>query len=632
MSNDRIKELEELIIENKRLYYSLSEETKISDEEYDSLEDELKSLDPENPVLSIVGSEYFSFEKVPHQKPMLSLEKTYKESDLYKLLEENEKLIGTFKIDGSSCSLIYKNGKLIDAKTRGDGLFGERILDKVLHIESIPKKIKTLDEVEVRGEIYCKKDNFNSLSSEMIRRNLNEPSSIRNIVAGLLGRKDHKDLSSYLDFYAFQIINEKQYLDEEEKNADIVNLGFSLPPSFSLNKKKDIDDCISNMKDFLNSGDYLIDGLVFTINDIKKQLELGYTGHHPKYRLAFKVQGEKKETKILDIEWQISKFGVYTPVALLDPVELSGAMISKVTLHNYKNVVDFNLKKGDIISIVRSGEVIPKFIDVVKSSTEEFSILEDCLFCSTKLKNNGIRLFCSNEKCEGKKSKYLLNFVKKIGIDDLNEKRLDQMISQGLVSEIPDLYNLKEDDLITLDKVKSKLASKILENINKTKDVSIYKFVDALGFEGGAKNKTKLVIEKGFDSLDKILSLSLEDLIPIKGFQEKSAKDYLSSISDKKELIKTLISIGFNPSFPVKKGDSLSDLTFCITGKTSIKRKDLENIIKDNGGKASSSLSSNTDYLICNEESSSSKFKKAESLGVKVLKEDDFKEKFKISY
>jgi DNA ligase (NAD+) len=626
----RIKELEDLIIFHKNLYYSGKK--KIEDEEYDELENQLKSLDPNNFALFFVGYQIKSDASISHSTKMLSLDKVYEVDKLIKWQDDNE-LVATLKIDGSSCSLVYSNNIFNIAKTRGDGVTGENITSKCLFID-FPKKI-TKKTIEIRGEIFCNEDDFFALSEEMEKRGLEKPRSQRNIVAGILGRKDHQDLAKFLKFMAFEVISD-DFKTEMEKFDFLKKNKFILPNPKKIKTKKELETYLKETQDKLVSNNFLIDGAVFCLNKIELQKEKGYTNHHPKYKMAFKFQGETKNTKIKSIDWQISQFGVYTPVANLEPVELKGVVISKVTLHNYKTVKEFNLKEGDEIKIVRSGEVIPKFLELIKSSNKKQNILKKCIYCESNLISDTVRLICPNKKnCNGIKKETLLNFIVKIGIDDLSEKRLEQMIEHELIVDIPDLYRISKEDLLSLPNTKDKMATKLYENIQKSKQVDIIKFFDALGFIGGAKNKLELIIESGFDSLTKINKLTVKELLKIKGFAETSAHHFINSLQDKSELIDELIGLGFEIIIPKQEvqGEQLKGELICITGDTSVPRKTLEQILKSFGANTTSSISSKTTILINNDkDSSSSKNVKAKELNVKIYTEKELKEFFKFSY
>lgn len=625
---NKIEELEKLICYHKDLYYRGHPE--ISDEAYDKLELELKKISPGNPVLSLVGSTVTSLEKVAHDRKMLSLDKTYELEDLLSWADKHE-LISTFKIDGTSCSLIYENNKLIMAKTRGDGVYGENILPKVLWIDSIPKTIDTPERLEVRGELFCTEENFMNLSSAMESLKLERPTSQRNIVSGLMGRKENLNLCHFISFKAFDLIFDKTKLkDEAAKYQWFKKENFDLPDFTHHKDLKSIPGAIDEAKEFMSEGDYLIDGLVFTFNDLKLHDQLGETAHHPRFKMAFKFAGETKTSKITDIVWGVSRNGILTPVAIINPTELSGATITNVTLHNYGVVKAHQLKIGDEIELVRSGEVIPKFLRVVKSSLNKFVIPTVCPSCHSVLTIKEIRIICPNNKCPDKIKEDILNFIQKIGIEDLSIKRLEEMIKKELVSDIPSLYKLSKDDLLTLDKTKETLANKILGNIEKTKKTELTIFLSALGISGGAINKCERIVNNGFNTIEKIKKLTVDDLQNIEGFAEKSSSDFYNSLKSKLKIIDQLIDLGFKFEKKKMASEKLSGVKICITGELSMGRKEMEKIIKDNGGIVVSSVSSQTNYLLTNEEdSSSSKFKKAKELKIQIISEEKFQKLLK---
>lgn len=620
---NRIKELESLIIKHKALYYQGRPE--ITDLAFDQLEDELKKLDPQNLALSIVGTTSSSSDKIKHEKKMLSLEKTYLLEDLVSWMGKEE-VLSTFKLDGISCSLVYENGHLVLAKTRGDGSLGENITPKVLWISSIPKWISNKNKFEIRGELYCEEKDFFHLSDEMVERGFEKPTSQRNIVAGLMGRKDNLEFCRYLKFMAFDAIHEDHnyFKKEEEKLKILTEFNFIIPDIEIHTSKSSLENVIEKAKVFMSEGDYQIDGLVFTYNRLSLHEELGETAHHPRYKMAFKFQGESKITTIKDIVWSISRNGILTPVGEVDPVELSGAMIGRVTLHNYGLVKQFNLKKGDRIEIIRSGEVIPKFLNVIESSESKFEIPTTCPSCHSKIEIEDIRLFCRNDLCPGKNKEIILNFIQKIGIEDLSGKRLEDLIDAGLVKEIQDLYKLKQEDLLKLDKVKEKLSSKLIEAIEKTKRIDMPTFLSSLGISGGAYNKCEKVVFAGYDSVEKILTLTTSDLMKIEGFAEKSATEFYESLKEKNKLIKDLINLGFEFVKEERRETKISGLKICITGALSEKRNVIEDKIRECGGVVVSSVSKNTDMLVTNEtDPTSSKFKKALDLKIKIITENE---------
>ncbi len=618
----RIQELEKQILHHKERYYrGLAE---ISDEKFDKLESELKKLDPKNPVLELVGFKLSeSANKVEHQKKMLSLDKTYDQADLIKWVDKGES-VSVFKIDGSSCSLIYENGHLKVAKTRGDGQFGENITKKALFIPDIPKAISEKSSIEVRGEVYCMEENFLDLSKEMQDLKLEAPTSQRNIVAGILGRKENIQLSRLLSFKAFDIISDDKFKKEHEKLERLKTLGFDIPDYEIHKNDHSVTERIDSAKEFMSTGNYLIDGLVFIYDDLKLHTELGETSHHPRYKIAFKFAGDTKIAQIKEIEWGVSRNGTLTPVALIEPTELSGAMIGRVTLHNFGIVQAFELKPGDKIEIIRSGEVIPKFLGVAEKAKGKFSYPHQCPSCDSELVVQDIWLSCLNDKCPAKVLEVILNYVRKSGIDDISDKRLQEMIDKNIIEGIADLYRLKEEDFLILDKVKEKLAAKMFENIQKSKEQNLAPFISAIGVEGVSIAKSEKIISQGYNTLEKIQSITLEKMLLIEGFAEKSSTDILASLQSKKSLIAELLSVGVKvKADDMSSGEGpLSGLKFCITGELGQPRPQIEKLIKQNGGVIVGSVSKNLNYLVTNdEESSSSKFVKAKSLGIDIVNE-----------
>ena len=611
--------LESKILEHRKLYYS--GQAKISNKEYDKLEEELERVAPNSPVLSKVGTEILSPRKLKHDTKMLSLNKTYKLDELHRWIGD-EKVISMFKVDGLSCSLVYRKGKLALGKTRGDGQFGEDISEKVLLVKNIPRKVN-LEVCEVRGEIYCNEKDFVQLSDEMARLELERPKSKRNIVAGLLGRKINIDLCRYLSFFAFDIISDELNLKSEWNKIEVLSdLGFQIPEH-----RQGVEDIIESVKLFMEKGHYLIDGAVFTYDDLALHDELGSTAHHPRYRMAFKLQGESKCTEIKEIIWSVSRKGHLIPVAKVEEVKMSGAKISRVGLHNYGQVKQHQLKRGDKIEILRSGEVIPKFLTRIGSSKEKFTTPGKCPSCGTRVEMREIHLICPNKKCPGRIKEGILYFIQKIGIDDLSSKRLDAMLKQGMINGITDLYRLDREKLLAMEKIKDKLATKILSEIEKSKKVDLVTFISALGISGGAYHKCEKVVNAGFDSIAKLKDMSIEQLSEVESFAEISSREFVESLTIKWKLVDELLELGFQLRAPTIKQGLLTGKKLVITGALSRKRSSIEKEINSHGGVVSNSVSKTTDYLITNNENStSSKIKKAKELKIFIISEGELVE------
>jgi DNA ligase (NAD+) len=624
---NQIEELEQKILFHKELYYQGAPQ--ISDLEYDKLEEKLRALDPSNKVLEMVGAAPIQA-KIKHDLKMLSLNKTYDLEELLKWKATHE-IVSTLKIDGVSCSLIYDSGSLVLAKTRGDGLFGEDITQKVIWLSSVPRRLSHKSKIEIRGELFCTEDNFVLLAEKMEMLGLEKPTSQRNIVAGLMSRKDHQELAKYLNFMAFDVIGLKQISKEMEKYDFLKEMGFLIPGVSLHFERKTIEEAVEQAKEFMQEGNYQVDGIVFSFNQISLQNELGETSHHPRYKMAFKFAGESAQTEIQEISWSISRNGIFTPVAEVSPVVLSGAKIERVTLHNFGMVKTYNLKKGDVIEIIRSGEVIPKFMGVIKSATGKSSRIQTCPYCNSEVIEKEIRLFCSNNNCPGKNRESILNFIQKVGIEEISGKRLDEMMAKGLVKKIADIYLIKRDEFLTLDKVKDKLADKFHESINHTRELELETVIAGLGIAGGAFNKAQKIVNSGIDTLEKLRSLTIERLIEVESFAEKSATEFIRSFKEKEPIIDELIDAGVVIKNKVKDESlPLHGLSFCITGALTRKRSEIEDEIRRNGGMVTSSVGKNSNFLISNDhDPESSKGKKAKSLNVKVITESDYEKMLK---
>ncbi len=637
MSNEKKKvtsQIEKIVLQitrHKRLYEEGRPE--VSDEAYDKLEQQLRDIDPENKVLQEVGHEpgpQSRKKKVRHNPKMLSLDKTYKSDELIEWAKGHD-LVSSFKIDGVSCSLVYEQGELCLAKTRGNGTWGEDITPKVLLLTDLPKKISYQNDVEVRGEIFCRQVQFEKLSKTMVELGLEAPTSQRNIVAGLLGRKENNDLVSFLSFAGFEVISENlKFEKEEEKFAWMVQNKIPSEQCSIHEELSGLGTVIEKTKKFMEDGDYLVDGLVFTLRETSLHDLLGETTHHPRYKMAFKFQGLSGNSKIREIEWSISRNGILTPVAKIDPIELSGALVSRVTLHNLGVVEKEQLKAGDTIEIVRSGEVIPKFLSVVKSAKGLPNIPSHCLECGSKTIKDKIRLWCKNQDCRGRMLQEIAFFVSQMNIDDISAKRIEALWDAGMVRGPADLFRLSKDDFLLLEKVKEKLATRFITNIQSRRRPNLLTFVSSLGLAGSGRATCEKIIQSGFRTLEKFRELSLEDLLKVEGMAEKSAQDFYLDLQNKQSLIDSLLSAGLEvESAKILGNGRLEGVKIAITGTLEQKRAVWEQKIREEGGIVVNSVSEKTDYLLSNTQNGgSTKLKNALKFKTSIISEQQFTEKF----
>lgn len=623
----RVADLAEAILRHKKLYYAGKPE--ISDQAFDKLEDELRRLAPEHPVLNVVGGGVAEgSEKVTHDLPMLSLQKTYTAPELYRWADAHE-VVGTVKVDGVSMSLIYDDGRLVMAKTRGNGYVGENVTSKIRWVPGIASTVNTKGRVEIRGEVYCTEENFIRISDTMESLGLDRPVSPRNIVAGQLGRKTHIDLARYFRFFAFSVVdyaNALGFKTEMDGFSWLAANSFSLPFPKLLKGTGQIDAYLEEVKDLIEADEFPIDGAVFGYNSLAMHDELGNTAHHPRYKMSFKWQGETAESVIRSVFWSPSRLGVITPVAVIEPVSLSGAQITNITLHNAAHVKAYNLKPGDRIEIVRSGEVIPKFLQVVKAAEGEFVWPARCPACETTLEYDGVRLKCHNATgCPAQQIGAILNWIRCAEIDDLSEKRLVPLIDKGLVKTMADLYRLKLDDFYVIPQTKEKMATKLHNNILKSRTLPLASFLNGLGIEGAGLTTWEKLLEV-FPTLEALQKARVEDIVEIEGFALKTATQIVEGLAARKDVISDLFEAGVRPAVPehgdVRGDGPLSGKTFVITGALSLPRADVEKAIKAAGGKTGSSVSKNTFAVITDDpDSGSSKMKKAKDLGVQLWDE-----------
>ena len=625
-----ISNLADQILHHKQLYYSGKPE--ISDAEYDQLEDKLRKLSPHHPALEFVGTEVTtSSKKVSHANPMLSLAKTYDLDELERWLKDYS-VVGMQKIDGNSLSLIYEGGSLVLAKTRGNGRVGEDVTPKSRWIADLIPQLSSPYDVEIRGELFCSESNFIRLAKEFSALGLEKPTSPRNIVAGLLGRKSHLYLARYFSFYAFDVISEDsdlQFNTEMDKFTWLEKTGFNLPGPALLKNISEVKEFLDEVKVIMNQGEVGLDGAVFSYNDLNLHTELGNTSHHPRFKMSFKWQGETAQSKVEEIIWSTSRLGIVTPVAVIEPANLSGATITHVTLHNAAHVKLYDLKKGDVIELVRSGEVIPKYLRTIKSGQGESQLPESCPECGSPLAFDDVRLRCLNaEACPAQQSGAILNWIKCVGIDDLSEKRLGQMMDIGIVNSIPDLYRLTKDELLRLPQTKEKMADKLFKNIQASRKVDLAQFLNGLGIAGAGLTSWEKLL-KEFKSLEALQSASTDDIAGVDGFAEKSADQIVTGLKRLHPMINELFKVGVDPDVSHIPSDTgpLSGKHIAITGSLSEPRSVFEKMIRDAGGNPTSSVSKNTFAVVTSDPtSSSSKMKKARELGVQIWGEDELRD------
>lgn len=638
----------------KQLYYL--GKAVVPDDVYDELENELRRLDPHHPVLTQVG--YTPLEDVPtsgrqekvsHDPPMLSLSKSYEPEELGRFVRDMGRVCITDKLDGMALSLEYDTrGFLERASTRGNGLLGENVTRHVHLIPAIPKYVPELSKrignrvFEVRGEVFFPLAAFSAFEDRF--------ESFRNAVPGTFGRKDPleaEDVLSVLGFCAYDLIVKQQ----DQRVPSHEALGYASPSHYAklsvlesvgfwsgiaagatrtwqpeelMSSPGGLESYLS--ESFSKERPYAIDGLVVRCDDDQKYESLGNTSHHPRGSLAFKQAGETAVTRLVHIHMGVGRSGKISFRAELDPVFLSGATITYATLHNAEFIEIGNYAPGASVRIKRSGEVIPYIIGLESPSADKYQLPQACL-CGSPLSRKGPDLYClDNPKCTFRDSEALLHFVKALGIYGLSEKLLERFKSAGLVSSPADLFEIRVEDLRHLEGFGEKSAQNIIESIEAKKALSLDVFLTSLGLRRGGKVKCQEVASV-FRSLDRVLALRVEELEALPGWARKSAQEFLDSLAERRSLIDELlhfITINEPPEETTLEAHDhpLRDKKICITGALSRPRSVYEKILSSIGAHLASSVSQNTDFLVCNEASTSSKYRKALELGVPVMSED----------
>lgn len=624
MSQERIKELEEKILYHKKAYYTGKQE--ITDDQYDAMENELRQLDPNNKVLNKVGYELNQDGKIIHKKKMLSLDKTKSVDGIVKLLEYGHLLLSD-KMDGSSGSIHFKNGEFDYGCSRGNGQAGENWSEHLVYVD-FPKEIDFKEDIEIRGEVVIRRDNFIKLCKHMKKLGLEEPKSIRNCVAGLLNRKSNINLCVYLDFIAFDVIYYDIKLSYIETFNFLHSLDFMRPDHIIAKNKNDIERYISGYKENKDTDNYLKDGIVGRIIDNKICENLGYTERSPKFSIAWKDESETTSTKIKDIEYNIGKTGKLTMVAIVEPVELSGATIERVTLHNPKLMIDNNISINSTIEITRSNEIIPKFLSLIEAGNK-LNIPELCPSCNTKLEwsNTNTDLICENDHCDGKIFQRILHFGRTLNIEGLGDSNVRKLMDYGYVETIDDIFSFNANALLNIDGFKKKSAEKLYNAIQSKKEIPFSTFLASLSIDGLGKSVSKWIEDK-YETYINFMCADKDSLLEIVGIGETIVNNILNEklwIESIKHLLETNGCTIVDKQTKPKVEGVFSGKKFIISDATTMGKKDIYKMIEAKGGEKVTTVKK-SDILICNV-TTTGKYKDAIKFEKEVWTEDKFMNK-----
>ena len=658
----RILELHKIINEHSYNYHSLDSPT-IEDSEYDALFNELLELETKHPSLSFsysptqrVGSKPLDgFNKVGHLTPMLSLENAFNTKDLEdfnkRILERliSEKEISFScepKLDGVAVNLIYKNGYLHQATTRGDGKIGEDITHNIRTVSSIPlsfreSKIKAPSLIEIRGEVFIDTKDFKEINDKAKFNSEKIFANPRNAAAGSLRQLDPRVAASRpLKFFAHGMGSldlGKGTLPETQKEVFDSYASWGLPINPLAEQANDINECISYFKKIEGLREqlpYEIDGVVFKVNSFNMQESLGQVSRAPRWAIARKFPAEVGSTKVKSITVQVGRVGSITPVAEFEPLNIGGVVVSHASIHNFDEIERLDVREGDTVQIKRAGDVIPQIIKVDlskrKKDSRKVETPNACPSCNSKLvklESEAILRCNAGTNCPAQKTESIRHYVSRnaLNIDGLGERIIELLVLKELISDFSDLYTLKKKDLLGLEGFAEKSASKLLTSIENSKETTLSRFIYALGIREVGE-ATALNLSLNFQNIDKFLLASKEELIEINDIGPIAADHIFNFLSKKsnQNQIKRLLKLGVQLQEVKIQSDNLfSSKVVVITGSfNSIARSQLKEELIRSGARVSSSVSSRTDFLVAGEKPGS-KLKKALDLGIEVLEEDN---------
>lgn len=656
------KEIERLVKEvnyHNYRYYVLDSPV-ISDEEYDRLFRKLRELEerynyvlPDSPTQRIGAPPLEKFEKVKHAEPMLSLDNAFSYEDVIDFDERVKRLLkaeGEFeytvepKYDGLAIELTYKHGLLYKASTRGDGYEGEDVTQNIKTIKAVPLRIEGVkvipDVIDIRGEVYMDIEEFEKLNRE--RELKGEPlfANPRNAAAGSVRQLDPSITASRrLNLACYGIGSYKgiSFKSQMEFINWLKEARFPVPALVRLEKGiKEVISVIKGLEEKRREFPFETDGAVIKVNDFKLQQLLGAKTREPRWAIAYKFPAHQGTTKIRDIRASVGRTGVLTPYAIFEPVRIGGVTVSRSTLHNWDEMERKDIRIGDTVVVERAGDVIPHVVMVIKEKRtgreRSFSIPERCPVCGSKVVRPGgeVAVRCINFNCPAQVQERIIHFASRgaMDIEGLGEKNVELLHDRGLIRNFIDLYRLKKEDLLSLPRFADKSASNLINAIEKSKHATLARFLYALGIIHVGEYAAKL-LARNFRKLDDLYYVKPERIVRIRQMGEKIARS-ISDFFNNPENIKaleTLKSLGLkltNPDFEEEKiGKRLDGLTFVITGILPRPRKEIEEIIEKGGGRVSSSVSKNTDYLLVGEEPGS-KLVKAREIGVKTITYEEF--------
>lgn len=645
----RIKELIAQLEYHNNLYYD-KDDPEISDYEYDKMLRELEELEkqypqfksPLSPTSRVGGMAGEKFSPVVHTVPLESLHDSFSQAEMRDFDRRVREVVPDVtyivepKFDGLSVACEYQNGVFVRGSTRGDGITGEDVTDNLMTIKSLPKRIPDAPEfLEVRGEVYMSFKSFEELVKRQEDNDEKPAKNPRNAAAGSLRQKNAKITAQRkLDIFIFNVqqVTETELKSHRQSLDYLSELGF--PTSF-YKVCDTIDEALEQIEQIGNSRgefDYAIDGAVVKVDSFEARRALGSTAKYPKWAEAYKYPPEEKATKLLDIEINVGRTGVLTPVGIFEPVLLAGTTVSRATLHNRDFIEEKEICIGDTVVIRKAGEIIPEVLSVSEhpSDAKPFVFPSVCPSCgSPVVQDDEAATRCTNTDCPAQLMRHMIHFVSRdaMNIDGLGPAFLEQLLKEGLVKSPADLYRLKTEDISAFERKAEKSANNLINSIRKSKDNELYRLVYALGVRNIGLKAAKLLCEH-FLTVDDLTNAKAEDFESIDGFgsvMAQSLENYFS-LESTKQLISELKDLGLKmkPSEQKISGGVFEGKTFVLTGTLpTMTRSEASKIIERNGGKTGSSVSKKTSYVLAGEEAGS-KLTKAQKLGIEVISEEQF--------
>lgn len=637
----RMKELVDLLNKYASLYYE-QDAPVVSDAEYDALYDELRRLEESegyslknSPTHRVGGAPQKKFEQSKHLHRLYSLDKCQSIEEFYEWCTRTEKVVSPlptltaeYKFDGLTLNLLYDNGKLVQATTRGDGVTGEIVTTQVRTISKLPREIEYKGRIEIQGEGILRLSNFNkyNLSAAEPLKNARNgvAGAIRNLNPAVTAERN-------ISFFAYNVgYSDKTFETQKDIRDFLIEQGFETEGDFALvSTREEIEEYINRAEEMRSGLDYLIDGLVFKVNNLAYRDELGYTEKFPKWAIAYKFKADEMTTTLNDVVWQVSRSAKLNPLAVLEPVDIGGVTVKKATLNNYGDILRKNVKIGDRVFIRRSNDVIPEIMGVAETYDHSKQVEKPtvCPACGAPVKEVGAFLYCTGEHCAPQVISALDHFASKdaMDIEGFSEKTAEQFYNEIGLRTLVDLMNLRPEDMFGLEGFGDKKISNLIGSIEKSKKTTADRFLYALGVDGIGKKTAKDLIKR-FRTLKNLAEATEDELSSVDGIGGILAKNIVDYFSDEgnRKLVADLLESGIILEEKEEIDGALKGLKFVLTGSLpTLKRGEATLLIEQNGGEVASSVSKTVDIVLAGEDAGS-KLQKAEKLGIKIISEEEF--------